>query len=382
MNSTSKIAPLAGVLLLATAALTGCDDDEMPLNASATEAQTLAQASTIQGRVGGHSGVVWGHSVWAYADTVLTKNDALGNDLHDSSFSITDDTNASDGIGPFVERSDTAGAPVDFLAATTDESSFNDQHAAGTGGAGCEVDPCGARYSAWPGAPIFDAQKNRAFVFYTLVYTEPGQEHVKHLGQSLASWSSYQSLPERQDVGGDGDHPTLLFGDHEARWGSGAFIQGGTLYAFGCDTDDDEHPDDSPQCSLARVPTDTAFEKSTWRYYGDEHWNEKADDTDALFEGADSISVARNDYLNRFIVVYAKPNSRDVVMRQASSLTGPWSDARRLFSAHTTADGAPDAALHPEFQEQSGKIMYVSYSRPRADGTPGTEIALERVSLF
>lgn len=376
MKSSTRIQALFGATLLSIAALAGCDDDDEVIKNSATskELQILPQASTIQGRDGGQSGLAWGHSVWTFGDTVLNKNDATGDNWHQNSFSITDDTNAADGISKFFERGDSVGAPRYFISPTADEAAFNAAHR----GDECETAPCGARFAAWPGAPIFDASKNRAFVFYSLVYAEPGAFNFKGVGSSVALWERYDQEPVRPEVSADSKHPTLLFGEDEPAWGAGALIQGNVLYTLACDGGGNEH-----ECSLARVPTDKVFDRSAWRYFdGEDDWDEDIDDRKTIFEGAPTVTIARNAYLDKFIAVYARPLSNDVVMREARSLTGPWSDPRLLFRAKGTTNGAYDAALHPEYEEQGGKVMYVTYSRPTQEGAFGSEIALERVELY
>ena len=106
--------------------LAACGIDSF--GASAVEVGVLPQAATIQGRDGGPSGLAWGHSVWTYGDTVLNLSDENGTNWHHNSFSITDDLDASDGIGGFMERTDPVGAPRYFIAPPADEAAFNADH--------------------------------------------------------------------------------------------------------------------------------------------------------------------------------------------------------------------------------------------------------------
>ena len=70
---------------------------------SQKSADILPQSPKIQGRDGGPSGLVWGHSVWTFGDTILNMNDEAGTNWHHNSFSITDDLNASDNISGACE---------------------------------------------------------------------------------------------------------------------------------------------------------------------------------------------------------------------------------------------------------------------------------------
>ncbi len=62
-------------------------------------------------------------------------------------------------------------------------------------------------------------------------------------------------------------------------------------------------------------------------------------------------------------------------------LTGRWSEARLLFEANKEAGGAYDADWHPEYDEENGRILNVTFSRSNGVGWFGTELVLERVAL-
>ncbi len=110
-----------------------------------------------RGRDGGDSAVAWGKSVWVYGDTVLTQADEAGTNWHHNSFDISDDLDASDGIGGFSSPADGVGRRY-FIAPTADERSVQRRYA----GDDCAEAPCGARWAVWPGAPVFDAARDRA----------------------------------------------------------------------------------------------------------------------------------------------------------------------------------------------------------------------------
>jgi uncharacterized protein DUF4185 len=343
-----------------------------PFGATAVERGVLPQASSIAGRDGGPSGLVWGHSVWTFGDTVLTLKDVDGTNWHHNSYSITDDLVASDGIGGFVERLDAAGAPRYFLAPTADEESFNAAHR----GNPCATTPCGARWAVWSGPPIWDDANQRAIIFYGLIYAEPGNFNFHGVGQSVAVWSDFTVEPQRPLLTPGADHPTLLFGPTDPPWGTAALVDGGLLYVFGCDSGRDGL---SPPCSLAEVDPARVLDRSAWRY-----WNGHAFTSDGkatLFAGAPTLSVGWNAHLGAWLALYTEPLSNRVVGRTARALTGPWSAARLLFTANRKPEGAYDANWHHEYDELGGKILYVSFSRPNGHGLFGSEFALERVTL-
>lgn len=340
------------------------------VGAQATELGVLPQSAVIQGRDGGPSAVVWGHSVWTFGDTVLNQNDQQGSNWHHNSFSLTDDREAADGITGFSERLDPAGAPRYFIAPTADEAAFNADH----GGDSCKVKPCGARFAAWPGPPIWDAAHNRAMVFYGLIYAEPGDFNFRGVGQGVALWRDFSSEPERPVITPGAEHPTLMFTAEEPPWGTAAVLDGGQLFAFGCDSSRNGL---SPPCYLARVDPGSVTDRSAWRFWNGTEWS--PDSKEALFSGAPSMTVARNQRLGLWTAIYCEPLSNHVMLRTAAALTGPWSDAKLLFEAQKDPPGAYDANWHPEFD--LGNLLYVTFSRSNHLGWFGSEFALVKVEL-
>jgi Domain of unknown function (DUF4185) len=363
----------AGVVRLAWLMLyaAGCSGPPS-FGAKALEVGVMPQASTIQGRDGGPSGVVWGHSVWTFGDTVLNLNDVEGSNWHHNSFSITDDLDASDGIDGFSERLDAVGAPLYFLAPTADEDAFNTAHR----GDPCAETPCGARWAAWPGPPIWDAPRNRALAFYGLIYAEPGDFNFHGVGQSVAVWNDFSDEPTRPSPSPGADHPTLLFQQYEPGWGTAAVIDGDLLYAFACDSDSNGL---SPSCYLAEVPPESVLDKSAWRYWNGSSFVESESDKHELFIGAPSVTVQRSAHLGKWAAVYCQPLSNHVVIRTADAISGPWSDAKLLFDAKKDPAGAYDANWHPEYDD--GATMYITFSRSNHMGWFGSEFALDRVTL-
>jgi hypothetical protein len=359
-------------LVAAGIALTGCG--EPSLGAKVEPLGTIAQSPTIQGRDGGSSGLVFGRSVWSFGDTVLDAPDAAGVNWHQNSWSFTDDLVATDGIRGLTERTDAAGAPTYFIAPTPDEAAYDAEHY----GNPCAQDPCGARWAAWPGPPIWDQAGGRALVFYGLVHAAPGDFNFYGVGQGVAVWSDFSAAPERPVVSPGADHPTLLFGQGEPPWGTAALVDGDTLYVFACESDASGL---SPPCSLARVPAAKVLDRGAWDYYDGSAWSTSMADRIPLFTGAPTVSVQHNAYLAAYTAAYAEPLSNRVVLRVAPALIGPWSDPEVLFTADKPDGNAYDAASHAEYQEQGGKVLYFTFSRSSGQGLFGSELALVRVTL-
>lgn len=369
--------PVRGVLLafgVLGALLASCDDELAEFGAKAIELGTLANPPGVQGRDGAVSAELWSKSIWIYGDTVLDTPDVDGQRWHHNSFSFTSDLDASDGIDGFEQRVDDAGAIAYFIPPTEDEWAFNRAH----WGDPCEQSPCGARYAVWPGASVYDIKRDRALVFYGLIYAEPGDFNFHGVGQSVAVWKSFGEAPARPVVAPGTKHPTLLFRESEPAWGAGAVVQDDDVYSFACDTD---RGGLEPPCAIARVGLGEALDRSAWRFWDGERWSAEMSEAVSLFSGAPSLSVSFNRYLGAWTVIYAQPLSNKVVIRTAPSLTGPWSGPKLLFTANKPDEGAYDVNMHHEYEEQDGKTLYATFSRSNGQGWFGSEIALVRVEL-
>ena len=151
----------------ALALFAGCGGPPPSLRlVKAIEIGTVAQSGLIIGRDGGQSAIVFGQAVWAFGDTVLSIPDADGNTWHHNSYALAPDPIAPSTIPALADPLDAAGAPRYLVPPTAEEAQFNAAHQ----GDYCQR-PCGARWAAWPGAPVFDDQRNRALIPYSLIYS-------------------------------------------------------------------------------------------------------------------------------------------------------------------------------------------------------------------
>ena len=363
-----------GAILVAALCVTGCSDPAEVTVHAASEVFILPQNAIITGRDGGQSGVLFGKSVWAYGDTVLMTPDEAGTNWHHNSFSFTSDFQASDIIDGFSEPTDGAGAPLYLVPPTDDEEMFNVAHR----GDACLEKPCTARFGAWPGQPVFDETNNRGIIPYGLIYAEPGDFNFHGVGYGFALWNDFAAPPERPIVAEGSPHPTLLFGENEKNYGISPVIRDEFFYAFSCEGDGFAKP-----CTLGRVPVDHLQERSAWKYWDGDAFVDDVDDADELFDGADIMTLHFNEHVGRWMVIYSDPGTNDAVARTAPEIWGPYSDTAKLFTGDrkTTEGWIYDMAAHPEFSEENGRVMYVSFSRPKGTGWFDSEIAVVRVEL-
>lgn len=335
---------------------------------------TLEKMPGVQGRDGAVSALLWGRSVWDFGDTVLDVNDVNGENWHHNSFAYTSDLDARDGLTGFEQRTDDAGAPVYFVAPTDDEWAFNRAHL----GDNCAEPPCGARWAVWPGTMVFDEARERALIFYSLISAAPGDFNFHGVGNSVAVWNAFDALPERPVVSPDAEHPTLLFGEDDPPWGTGATVVDGDVYVFGCGEKDAGL---APPCRLARVALESVTDRGAWRFFDGSEWSADQSRAAVLFTGAPTVTLSFNQHLYAWSAVYTLPLSNDVVLRTAPKLTGPWGAPRKLFTANKPEGSAYDVNVHPELAPDDGKLLFATFSRSNGVGWFGSEFVLERVEL-
>ena len=381
---------LWGILLLLPIALgvSGCglrftssaSNSGPPANltvANVTDLETIPTNPDILGRDGGYSTVFQGYSVWLYGDTFLAVPNAEDFTLISDSWSYTKDLNAQNGISGFQERLDSVGALTMILPETPDEQAYNAAHNSNR----CQQQPCGARWALWPGSIVVVPVSGNALIFYSLVSALPGNFNFQAVGNSVATWQSIQDQPQRPTINPPivADHPDLLFDQNEPNFGSAALIRGGTLYVYGCGTPTNGS---DKGCRLGKVDPASVLDRSAWTLYGDNgNWSSQIGDATSVFTGDNILSVAWNNYLQRYVAVYSAPLSQNVMMRTSPNPEGPWSDEITAFTAMQPASGSVhDAHAHPEYDVNGGQTIYVTYSR----STPvpfSSEVRLVSITL-
>lgn len=372
MSRQQSLAVLSASILAVILATTACREAPDVKVCSADEIGILGESALIVGRDGGQSALLWGRSVWVFGDTVVQVADASGETWHHNSFSFTDDLDGSDGISGLTERTDAVGSPAYLVPPTPEEETFNAAHR----GDNC-LEPCGARWAVWPGEPVWDATRNRALIPYGLIYAEPGDFNFYGVGQSFAVWDSFDQTPRRPEVSPGREHPTLLFHEGEPEFGIAPRIIAGRLHIFACPSDGWER-----SCILGRAALDDVLVRAAWEFFDGDGWSEDWDQAADLFDGAPIMSVAWNDHLQAWTTVYAKPLADRVVLRTAPEITGPWSAEVTLFEAQRGGESwIYDAALHPEYAEENGRVQYITFSRPTGEGWFDAEFAVWRVVL-
>ncbi len=337
---------------------------------------TIPRDSDILGRDGGYSAQFQGSSVWLYGDTFLAKPNAGNFTLISDSWSYTSDLKVQGGITGFQQPVDSAGAPVMILPETAAEQSFNTAHNSNN----CQEQPCGARWALWPASVAVDPASGDALIFYSLVSALPGNFNFQAIGSSVATWPSLQQQPQRPTINPVvvAGHPDLLFSESEPNFGSASLISGGTLYVYGCGL---PTSGTDKGCRLAKVNAANVLSRSAWSFYaGNGNWISQDGNAVSVFTGDNILSVAWNNYLQRYIAVYSATFSNKVMMRTAPAPEGPWSGEIGAFTAMAPVQGnVYDAHAHSEYDANGGQRIYVTYSR--ATGNFTSEVRLVSIQL-
>ena len=354
----------------------GCGEDESPAPgahvAAVTDLGIVTTSETIQGRDGGYSAVFEGRSVWLYGDITIETEAADGRKWRHNSWSYTTDLDISDGLTGFKERNDIAGAPTEFFPQTDKEEAFNDVHFIDD----CTEEPCGARWAIWPAQMVADDERFKALIFYHKIYAEPGDFNFERVGTSIAVWDNFEEPPERPVFNPEAEHPSLMFSKDEPSFGSAAVVVKEMMYVYACDLDWVVKP-----CRLARIPLVDALNRSYWEYWRGDGWGKDLAQAVSVFDGNDMMTVAWNPYLNAYLAVYSQPLDAKVMMRTSPSPEGPWSGEVKMFDAEKPEEGdwVYDALAHPEYQQDNGRIIYITYTRNT--GSLQSEMRLVKVEL-
>jgi hypothetical protein len=234
------------------------------------------------------------------------------------------------------------------------------------------------RWALWPGAVVTDPLNDRMLLFYEKIYVGADALDYTVFGSSVAVWKNPQETPQRLQFNPQHAHPTLMFDRNEPGFGDAAVVVGHTVYVYACHQQDIHMP-----CRVARVAWDHVFEKDHWEAWtADGRWCQDLSKAQQIFNGNEILSVSYNPYLDRFVAVYSQPLSTAVMLRTALKPEGPWSEPIKAFNAQRPVNEVGwvyDALEHPEYRQDNGQVLYITYSRQTGDSA--FEIRLVAVQI-
>ena len=175
------------------------------------------------------------------------------------------------------------------------------------------------------------AAEKRVYAYYQRIRKNDNPVYEMNfdvLGVGLASADAATLLFELEN---DGD---LLFLASDHGFADALFYDGEYLFGLGCPVQKGmlERP-----CRLARVPIGRIADRDSYRYWDGKEWQIDISQAVTLVDSGSS-EMTLTKYGSRYLLVYSPPFSCDVLMRQAPSLTGPWSRPLTIFRAEVESE--------------------------------------------
>jgi hypothetical protein len=201
-------------------------------------------------------------------------------------------------------------------------------------------------------------------VFYHKIKVKKGLLNFSEAGHSIAVWKNFADPVERPIFDLHEEDPSLLFSRHEIGFGSAALVEDGLVYIYGCDH---ERGTLVQACRLAKVPLEEISDKTAWLFYnGKRNWSRNSNDAAIVFDGNQMMTVSYNAFLEKYIAIYSGPLGTEVMLRSSESPEGPWSIPEVLFTAQSPDSPTGwiyDALAHPEYTQENGRIIYITYTK-------------------
>jgi hypothetical protein len=169
---------------------------------------------------------------------------------------------------------------------------------------------------------------------------------VNHWGEAGLWYTNSAGIAYSDDNGQNWvKHPTARW-QNNASWTNNfqmaAFIRnGGFVYMFATPNGR------RGNVHLARVPESAVLNISAWRYWDGNGWSTSQAAAQPVAMGiAGELSVSYNASFGRFLMTYLNEDRQAVVLRDAATLTGPWSGEKVLARA-AAFPGLYNAFIHP-----------------------------------
>jgi hypothetical protein len=344
------------VRVLVVLLLCGCQShDLISTGLSLREIGLIPNPPGASGRDVGCSIAFGGHSVWLFGDTFFANASADGYHWRASTWSYTDDNDASDGLDNWTHGLGSDGEPAQLLPHTAAEQAFDDAHNGNPCTAGSD---CGARETAWVGSATVDPTTGTAWVFYQKENTDSNSYSSN--GFSIATWASPGAPATRPALRPELPDPTVMFPDGEPQLDAAAVVDGGFVYAYACPGGGLSSP-----CTVARAPVDQALVHAAWTFFDGTSWSSDPKGSAMVMEGAPYMSVHFSPYLGKFVAFHMGPLDGHLRLSTADHPEGPWSGDTD-FGQGASPPNNFDYGLvaHPELARDGGRVEYLSYYQP------------------
>jgi hypothetical protein len=118
---------------------------------------------------------------------------------------------------------------------------------------------------------------------------------------------------------------------------------------------------------LSRVPISSVTDLSAYTYKDDfDNWVPDFALAGSIGPTGPEYSVSYNPYLKKFLLVYIDPYHKDLFIRFADQVSGPYSPPKKIgrLPHHPESELIYMGFEHPKFSVEDGKRVYITYCQP------------------
>jgi hypothetical protein len=131
---------------------------------------------------------------------------------------------------------------------------------------------------------------------------------------------------------------------------------------------------------VCRVAADRISDPAAYAYlaHGSGHWVNDEEHAGSLGPCASDYSVAYNHHLRAYLMLYVDGFTKQLMMRVADDLCGPYSVPRAVgrLAHHPSCELIYLGFQHPKFARDGGQRLYVTYCQPSFAMTSVVELRL------
>jgi len=311
--------------------------------------QFLGNKVDVTGADGATSTVLpSGEAVWIFGDTVEGPFKTIrGLDL----------TSLRSNTGAIVPQQDASRGIAEFRFLTTEDGKRPRQMVPFAAG----EDPARVRIWAIHGLSV----GHEVYLFYHRISLLEGVdvfENFKLDGMGIARADAnelqFTRLPaaDGSTLFWKGDEPT--FGVYVTRADDYAYVWGSLMTGM----------------FLARARPERIAEIASYEYLVEAptlknpqatvRWGKQFQPTAALFDSVpNEMSASYNSYLKKYVAFHSLHRERQIVLRTADAITGPWSEPQLVFRPEQIGDAdlIYAAKEHPELARDNGRVLYVTF---------------------
>ena len=163
---------------------------------------------------------------------------------------------------------------------------------------------------------------SRMFLHYMSVkrWVAPGQWNINHAGLAFSDDDGHTWSKSGPFWGERSNFAQVAFARRDD--------EPGMVYLFGIPAGR------FGQVKVARVPADTILSPGAYRYWDGSDWSPFQRDAATVVPApVGELSVAWNEYLQRWVMMYLDERHNAIVVRTSDALTGPWSEQRLVTTA-------------------------------------------------